>query len=123
MDAPNRLRIQHQGGTSTAQATDRTDAEIRALLEEWVSAERAGDAPALDRLLADDFVGVGLLGFVLTKPQWLARYTGGGLKYDAFALDEARSRGTRSPATARSRSRTRRRDSRSTGGRGCGMRT
>ena len=75
-----------------AQASDRTIQEIRAMIDEWVAAELAGDAPALDRLLADDFVGVGPLGFVLTKPQWLARYTEGALKYDAFALNEARIR-------------------------------
>src|SRR6266480_361024 len=37
----------------------------------WAAAEHRGDADLLAGLLADDFVGVGLLGFVLTRDQWL----------------------------------------------------
>jgi ketosteroid isomerase-like protein len=43
-------------------------------------------------LLSDDFVGIGPLGFMLNKEQWLGRYIGGGLHYDAFALEEAQIR-------------------------------
>jgi Domain of unknown function (DUF4440) len=42
-------------------------------------------------VLADDFVGVGPLGFMLTKEQWLGRYAG-GLSYESFALDEVEAR-------------------------------
>ena len=44
------------------------------LVTSWAKAEEANDAAALDRLLAGDFVGVGPLGFVLDRDQWLARF-------------------------------------------------
>jgi Domain of unknown function (DUF4440) len=41
--------------------------------------------------VADDFVGVGPLGFMLTKQQWLGRFAG-GLSYDSFALEVVEAR-------------------------------
>ena len=61
-------------------------------LDEWSTAERTGDAGALDRLLTDDFVGVGPFGFQLPKPAWLARHAPGELHYDTFDLDEVQVR-------------------------------
>ena len=61
--------------------------EVDELLAEWSAAERVGDAAALDKLLADDFVGVGPLGFTLSKREWLARHDG-GLRYETFGLEE-----------------------------------
>jgi Domain of unknown function (DUF4440) len=49
------------------------------------------DAQALDGLLADDFAGVGPLGFVLDRDQWLARF-GNGLENRAFAVEDAQIR-------------------------------
>lgn len=71
---------------------ERVIAEVDALNQQWVAAELAGDTAALGRLLVDDFVGIGPLGFMLTKEQWLGRYRGGGLHYDSFALEEAQVR-------------------------------
>jgi len=62
------------------------DRPIRDLLDRWVDAEQCNDADDLDHLLADDFVGVGPRGFVLTKPQWLARYREGRLRNESFEL-------------------------------------
>src|SRR6266571_2873332 len=66
--------------------------EIDELLAEWTAAERAGDAAALDKLLTDDFVGVGPLGFTLSKREWLDRYDG-GLRYETFGLEDVQVRG------------------------------
>ena len=52
--------------------------QIAELDERWRTAEVAGDNAALDDLSVDDFRLVGPLGFVLSKPQWIARYGGGG---------------------------------------------
>jgi uncharacterized protein (TIGR02246 family) len=50
---------------------------VQNLIERWADAERKEDVAAFDELLADDFVGVGPLGFVLTREQWLNRFRGG----------------------------------------------
>jgi ketosteroid isomerase-like protein len=65
---------------------------IDTFLSEWTDAERAGDVATLDALLTDDFVGVGPMGFTLTKPEWLERHRPGELEYETFALDERQDR-------------------------------
>jgi ketosteroid isomerase-like protein len=57
------------------------------LLTTWVECERTGDVSGLDGLLADDFVGVGPIGFVLDKASWLHRFEM-GLGYSRLELDE-----------------------------------
>lgn len=54
----------------------------------WAAAERCGDTTTLRTLLADDLVGIGPYGLVLTKEQWLARYSGGDLRNESFDVDE-----------------------------------
>lgn len=61
--------------------------DIDQLLSTWTQAERDGDAATLDRLLADDFVGIGPVGFVLDKPTWLGRFQQ-GLAYESLELDD-----------------------------------
>jgi uncharacterized protein (TIGR02246 family) len=62
--------------------------DVLDLVASWAKAEEANDPAALDRLLAADFVGVGPLGFVLGRDQWLARF-GNGLENRAFAVEDA----------------------------------
>ena len=65
---------------------DRTR-QLEGLIREWADAEEREDVAFLREALTDDFVGIGPLGFMLTKDQWLGRYDG-GLSYDSFAIDE-----------------------------------
>jgi ketosteroid isomerase-like protein len=69
--------------------TARTD--VLDLVGHWAAAEQDNDAEALDKLLAGDFVGVGPLGFVLDRDQWLGRF-GNGLENRAFAVEDAQVR-------------------------------
>jgi ketosteroid isomerase-like protein len=68
-----------------------TTTDVLDLVTSWADAEQANDAGALDGLLAGDFVGVGPLGFVLGRDQWLARF-GNGLENRAFAVEDAQVR-------------------------------
>lgn len=62
-------------------------ADVLDPVRRWAAAEEHNDAEQLDGLLADDFVGVGPLGFVLNREQWLARF-GNGLENRAFAVKD-----------------------------------
>ena len=65
--------------------------QLEEFTQEWAAAELRSDAAFLEGALTDDFVGVGPLGFMLTKDQWLGRFAG-GLSYESFALDEMETR-------------------------------
>ena len=66
--------------------------EVLDLVAQWAAAEQDNDAAALGGLLAGDFVGVGPLGFVLDRDQWLGRF-GNGLHNRAFVVEDAQVRG------------------------------
>jgi uncharacterized protein (TIGR02246 family) len=69
-----------------------THQQVRDLLQRLTTAERDGDADALAGLLDEDFAGVGPLGFVLTKEQWLAGYRTRDLEYQALSTDQMSAR-------------------------------
>ncbi|MFL5883136.1 MAG: methyltransferase domain-containing protein [Actinomycetota bacterium] len=73
--------------------------DVPDLVESWAAAEQGSDVEALDRLLAGDFVGVGLVGFVLGRDQWLARF-GNGLENRGTAASR-RAHPTRAAETER----------------------
>ncbi len=62
--------------------------ELNSLVEDWASGELRGDTAFVGDVLADDFVGVGPRGFMLTKEQWISRHEAGNLRYETFGLDE-----------------------------------
>lgn len=65
-----------------------TATTINDFLEQWFTAERAGDADALVPMAVDDFVLVGPLGFMLNKEQWINRYRSGDLKNTAWDFQD-----------------------------------
>lgn len=62
--------------------------EATEFLDAWCAAEAAGDVAALDRYLAEDFLAVGPLGFMLSRQDWLDRHASGALTYESFELSE-----------------------------------
>src|SRR4026207_423660 len=65
---------------------------IRKLDNERIQAQIHADAVALDRIYADDFIGVGPSGRVRTKPQVIADFTSGDLKFQSITADEVKVR-------------------------------
>ena len=65
---------------------------LEKLAQALTNAERKGDVAFLAHTLADDFVGIGPRGFILTKDEWLARHKSGDLRYESFELDEVKIR-------------------------------
>lgn len=66
--------------------------DFDAFLARWLEAERIGDATTIGRLLTDDFVGTGPVGFQLPKASWLDRHTNGDLHYETLNLEEVTTR-------------------------------
>lgn len=69
-----------------------TEQEIKHLADVWTAAELRGDRAFIEKSLADDFIGIGPLGFLLNKQQWLERHQSDGLKYETLNLDEVQVR-------------------------------
>src|SRR6516165_2799724 len=65
---------------------------IRKLDNERIQAQIHADAAALDRIYADDFIGVGPSGTVRTKPQVIADFTSGDLRFQSITTDDVRVR-------------------------------
>src|SRR5499427_10406617 len=72
----------------SAHATD----QVLDLGQQWANAERAGNADALDQLLADDFLLVGPLGFMLDKTQYLGSRRSGDLTHQSLVWEDVRIR-------------------------------
>ena len=65
---------------------------IRKLDSERIQAQIDADTVALNRIYADDFIGVGPSGTVRTKPQVISDFTSGGLKFQSITTDDVQVR-------------------------------
>ena len=65
---------------------------IRQVDNERIQAQIHADAAALDRIYADDFIGVGPSGTVRTKPQVISDFTSGNLKFQSITTDDVQVR-------------------------------
>ena len=65
---------------------------IRQLDGERIQAQIGADAAVLDRIYADDFIGVGPSGTVRTKKQVISDFTSGTLKFQSITTDEVQVR-------------------------------
>ena len=65
---------------------------IEQLDNERIQAQIVADAVALDRIYADDFIGVGPSGTVRTKAQVISDFTSGTLRFQSITTDEVQVR-------------------------------
>ena len=82
------------GQKPSASRNQRSSVEqaIRQLDNERIQAQIGADVVALDRIYADDFVGVGPSGTVRTKTQVISDFTSGDLKFQSITTDEVQVR-------------------------------
>jgi len=81
-----------QKKSSGRNQTESVVEKIRRLDEDRIQAQIHADAVALDRIYADDFIGIGPSGTVRTKPQVLADFTSHELKFQSITTDDVRIR-------------------------------
>src|SRR6266536_3735362 len=82
------------GQEQSARGSHRTSVEetIRKLDRERIQAQIEADAVALDRIYADDFIGIGPSGTVRTKTQVISDFTSGDLKFQSITTDNVQVR-------------------------------
>src|SRR5204862_2839821 len=68
------------------------DLAIRQVDHERIQAQIEADAEGLDRIYADDFIGIGPSGTVRTKAQVISDFTSGDLKFQSITTDDVQVR-------------------------------
>jgi len=81
---------QEQGGSKDEGRA--VEQAIRNLDSERIQAQIHADAAALDRIYADDFIGVGPSGTVRSKAQVIADFTSGDLRFQSISTDDVQVR-------------------------------
>ena len=83
-----------RGQTPPARSDQKRSIEqvIRQLDHERIQAQINADVPALDRIYAADFIGVGPSGTVRTKPQVISDFKSHELKFQSITTDEVQVR-------------------------------
>jgi ketosteroid isomerase-like protein len=82
------------GQKQSAKTDQRRSVEqaIRQLDNERIQAQIGADRVALDRIYADDFIGVGPSGTVRTKAQVISDFTSSELKFQSITTDDVQVR-------------------------------
>jgi ketosteroid isomerase-like protein len=81
---------QDQGTVTDPRST--VEQVIRKLDNERVQAQIHADVAALERIYADDFIGVGPSGTVRAKPQVISDFTSGDLRFQSITTRDVRVR-------------------------------
>ena len=81
-----------QDTSATTDQGSSTEQTIRQLDSERVLAQIGADVVTLDRIYADDFIGVGPSGTVRSKAQVLSDFASGTLKFQSITTDEVQVR-------------------------------
>jgi hypothetical protein len=68
------------------------DHTIRQLDSERIQAQIGADTVRLNRIYADDFIGIGPSGTVRTKSQVISDFTSGNLKFQSITTDDVQVR-------------------------------
>jgi len=71
---------------------------LKQLDQERIQAQIGADAVALDRLYAEDFIGIGPSGTVRAKAQVIADFTSGSLRFQAITTDDVQWRVVPNPS-------------------------
>ena len=82
-------------GQQQGDSKDQSSAVEQAILKldnERIQAQIHADAATLDQIYADDFIGVGPSGAVRSKPQVIADFTSGDLKFQSITTDDVQVR-------------------------------
>jgi len=82
-------------GQQQGDSKDQSSAVEQAILKldnERIQAQIGADVVALDRIYANDFVGVGPSGTVRTKTQVISDFTSGDLKFQSITTEEVQVR-------------------------------
>jgi ketosteroid isomerase-like protein len=82
------------GQKDSASRNQRSSVEqaVRQLDKERIQAQIGADVVTLDRIYANDFVGVGPSGTVRTKTQVISDFTSGDLRFQSITTDEVQVR-------------------------------
>jgi uncharacterized protein (TIGR02246 family) len=66
-----------------------SEQEVLDLVKRWADIELRGDADAYEELVTADFTGIGPVGFMLNKEQWVGRHRSGNMKNEGFEVKDA----------------------------------
>lgn len=86
------LVVLPQTKVRSADQTVRAEDELVRLVREWLNAEARNDRAALDRLVADDFIGTPFGGNILTKADILPPEASGDRGWPKSSLRESTAR-------------------------------